>query len=63
MFSKKQNKIEPSNPINYQTLNEKLSFLNKKNNVKISSLETKLNKVMKIVKISKKNQVTHDHIV
>ena len=66
VFSKKQNKnkIEPSNPVNYQTLNKKLFSLNKKNNVKISFLETKLNKVLKVMKIlNKKNQVTHVHIV
>ena len=61
MFSKKQNKIEPSKRVNYKTPNKKLSFPNKNNNVK-KSLESKLNKMMKVMKTLKKNQVTHIHI-
>ena len=57
VFSINQNKIEPMKSSNNK-VNKKIALINDKT----SYLENKLNKAMKIVKILKKNRVTHDHI-
>ena len=57
IFKKQQNKIEEIK-VNTNAVNDKkIASINKKNG-KILSLETKLNKMMKVVKILKKNQIT-----
>ena len=59
VLSKNQNKIKPMKPVNNKVSKKYLSL----SIINTWFLETKLNKVMKIVKISrKKNNVTHDHI-
>ena len=60
IFSKKQNKIEQMKPANNKVTKKIAQLINNKT----LFWENKLNKLMKIVKISKKkNQVTHYHIV
>ena len=56
VLSKKQNKIKPLKPVN---VNKKIALINNKT----SSLDNKLNKIMKVVKILKKNnQFADQHI-
>ena len=58
-LSKKQNKIRQIKlVINSCSCNKKIVIINKKNNNKIECLEIKLNKVMKVVRILKDNQMT-----
>ena len=66
LFIRNKNKVEPLKSANANNgINRKKAFISNKKNNKISQLETKLNKVIKVMKIlNKKNRVikaTSDH--
>ena len=56
-FRRNQNKVESIKTENGAVNNKKRVLINKMND-KISSLQTKLNKVMKVMKIKNKNQIS-----
>ena len=61
-FRRNQNKVELIKTVLGAVNNRKRVLINKMND-KISSLQTKLNKVMKVIKIKKKNKITSGNCV